>query len=226
MENQQQQQKTSNPIMWLILVIIIILLGVGAYFLFFQEETNTNNSNTTLNTNTVVNENTNTVANSNTNIDTNTNSTANTNTAINSNTNTATNTNIDISGWKTYTDEEYGFSFSYPNGWILDTSQANGKINVNPSTFHEAFTLFRVSEGVFQEALNLINSTPGLNVLFSETGDKYILNNYSGKTVSDGGYSTYAIIEQSDYSIIIQLPGDLIDRDGTYKDILNSFVFK
>src|SRR6266851_3042048 len=33
---------------------------------------------------------------------------------------------VDISGWKTYTSERYGFEVKYPADFLLDSSQANG----------------------------------------------------------------------------------------------------
>ena len=112
----QNPNQMSKPTALIVIIVIIIILGIGGYFLFTQEQgTNTNNTNiTTTNTNQAVNTNTT----SNTNLVTN----ANTNTV----TNTTANTNIDTSGWKTYENEEWGYSFQYPtDAQVQDYSKYN-----------------------------------------------------------------------------------------------------
>jgi len=106
----QNPNQMSKPTALIVIIVIIIILGIGGYFLFTQEQgTNTNNTNiTTTNTNQAVNTNTT----SNTNLVTN----ANTNTV----TNTTANTNIDTSGWKTYENEEYGYTLKYPTNWTYE----------------------------------------------------------------------------------------------------------
>jgi len=114
MPNQPQPTNQSKSTTWIILVIVVItILGVGAYYLFIQEEgINANNANTTANVNTAGNTNVNVVVNTNT--------TPNTNTIAN------TNTNVDISGWKTYENEEWGYSFQYPtDAQVQDYSKYN-----------------------------------------------------------------------------------------------------
>jgi len=48
----------------------------------------------------------------------------------NANTNVATTTaEIDMSNWKTYRNEEYGFEFKYPEGWELSKPEYSTKLN-------------------------------------------------------------------------------------------------
>lgn len=116
MENQPNQpQKGGNKALWIVLVIVILAVaGYGIYALISSNANNTNNANTTNNANQAVN----------TNNAVNTNSAANTNgnvnSATNANTNSATNTNVDTSGWKTYTNSEYGYTMKYPSDWTYE----------------------------------------------------------------------------------------------------------
>ncbi len=105
--NQSSPKGNKTGLIILILAAVIVIAG-GLWYALAGTDENTNNEN-----------NTNTVANENANTNVNTNTAANTNAETNSNTNTATNTNssVDTSDWLTYTNEEYGFSFKYPQDW-------------------------------------------------------------------------------------------------------------
>ena len=83
-------------------------------------------TNSTTNANVVENTNTNTAVTTNANE-----ANDNTNVAVvdsNENTNTEQGSEVDTSGWLTYTNEEYGFSFRYPSDWgeIKETSNFDG----------------------------------------------------------------------------------------------------
>lgn len=54
----------------------------------------------------------------------NTNSPVNINSIANSNSNIFTNSNIDTSGWKTYTNTKYEYTFKYPKDWVVENKKA------------------------------------------------------------------------------------------------------
>jgi len=137
---QTNNQMTRSTAITFLLVIIVIILGAGAYFLFFQEEgINDNKANAT-----------------------NTNQVADTNQAANAN--TATNTNIDTSGWKTYTNSEYGYTMKYPADWTVEER--------------------KLLEDPYDES----RQSPFRSVDFYSPGKKYMLNVYV-KKITDSGTS-------------------------------------
>src|SRR3989338_9817598 len=87
----------------LAIVLVVAILVVGGVYLYGRDQESTNQNN-----NTVLNQNANTGVNQN----------VNGGTSANQNANVAANNNSAVpDGWQTYTNEEYGYSFSYPSDW-------------------------------------------------------------------------------------------------------------
>ncbi len=129
MDSQQNVLKPSNQmpkaVAWVVIIVIVLILGVGGYFLLKKGSSNTNNANAGSNSNQSTNingtANANAASNLNTNSSTNNNSnnntTQNTNSVTNSNSASNTNTTVDTTGWKTYDNATYHYSFKYPDNW-------------------------------------------------------------------------------------------------------------
>lgn len=107
----------------------VALLGAACWKGVGDVSVNENTNTVAGNGNAVANENVNTVEvnantiNTNTNEDTNVG--VNANVGANTNTNTDSTGEVDTSDWLTYTNEEYGFSFRYPEDWAVTVNDAN-----------------------------------------------------------------------------------------------------
>lgn len=98
----------------LIIVLALAAVGTTAYFVWQASQGNSNTSNG----------NTNSVVVQNSNVNSNTNQTANANVVVvnsnvnvNANTNATMNTNTSTTGWKMFTNTQFGLTFSYPVDW-------------------------------------------------------------------------------------------------------------
>jgi hypothetical protein len=157
-------KKPTNAINWAILVVILVA-AVAAAIYAFTKTNPASNRNGNDNTNIVLNQNVNNAVNGNANqnvnvstnqnvnsaINENTNTPSNTNAAGNINTNTVvnsnTNTNIDTSGWKTYTNVRYGYSFLYPSTAIVnEVKKQDFSLSLDEQaqglTFDEVYTTY------------------------------------------------------------------------------------
>jgi hypothetical protein len=141
----QPPKTTSRVTMWIVLIVVVIALGIGAYFLLNRGGTNTNNANTAI---------------SNATTNKNVNSTGSTNSVANSNTNTATNANIDTSGWKTYTNQTYNYSFKYPANSNINEEQ--NQITVYDANRTDEIVLVIIKGGI-QDVKNSIDTIQNLH---------------------------------------------------------------
>lgn len=127
-------QKGITAVIVLSIVAVIVVLGVLGIYFFVKPEKNANKNTNAVLINTNVNKNKNANTNLNVNATVNTNTTINTNTAVNTNTTVNTNTATDeTTGWNTYSNDNWGFSFKYPKEWsvINDTVQSEGESSLD-----------------------------------------------------------------------------------------------
>ncbi len=186
MDNQPNQpHSTKNSPkkagMWVIIIIVVIIIAGGLYYILTQDNTgNTNNADTT---NTVVN----TVANVNENVNENTNTETNTNEATNENINAGTNTNttVDISGWETYSNTNFSYTFKYPSEYAIrdltnyaDSTDTLSYIGVGP-TIVESGLIFYVQ---------VYSSNVSLSSVIDEIQTKWSISD--NKVVSDDRFGT------------------------------------
>lgn len=146
---------------------------------------------------------------------TDTNFTTNSNTAVNSSiSNRNDNVNvveIDTSDWQTYTNEEYGFSFRYPGGWILNDQQKNISLyspELVGSTYANSFTI-EVTENDFDSQKNQVEDSDLINgnLSLSKFNDDVEQSNINGLAVKAGTHSTAIGLDEKYY--FIPLPNDV-----------------
>jgi hypothetical protein len=213
--NQPQPSKPANQALWIILILVVLALaGYGVYAYIAGNTNNANNANTTSNINQA----------------TNTNTASNSNSAVNanSNVNTTTNTNIDTSGWKTYTDVKFGFSFDYPQNWNLST-YPNGTISVVPPSFQEPTPLIKAIEGSVMKARDWVLANwvdPNAGPL-QKTIKTYSFSDFSGDVYAINNHDYAIITELGNYSMIIRINViqneiPFIDYTAEYEGILKS----
>jgi hypothetical protein len=208
MENQPNQSpKPVNKSVWIVLVIVILVIaGYGIYALIVKDTDNTNNTNIPSNTNHAANTNASVNTNSSTNTNSAANSNATTNAVANSNTNSATNTNIDTSGWKTYEDEKFGFTFKYPDGWKLSEYE-NGTISVAPGISQEKIPLLKALSGSTADTYNWVVENwldPEAGTLV-RTSEQYAFGDIDGQIYQIDGQDAVIIAELGDFSIAVNM---------------------
>jgi cytoskeletal protein RodZ len=125
MKKEFASQSGIIPLIGLVILLAVAIIAAGSIYYISKYQTATvatemainsdaSNRNANPNTNTPVNKNTNLNTDTVVNLNANANSAANTNSTANLNAATGTNTTVGTTGWKTYADSEYGFSFRYP----------------------------------------------------------------------------------------------------------------
>lgn len=211
----------------LAIVLVLAVILAGGVYLYMQNQGNTNgnaNTNTAVNLN-MANENLNITTNLNTNTLANldVNSVVNQNFNVNAVTksNVSANTNVNTVDWKTYQDDEFGFSFQYPKEWRLSTDP-NGTISVVPPIFQEPLPLIKAVAGTTNDALKWLNENrtePGSGT-FQKTNDIYNIMNTTGSIYRLGG-NRFAIVELESYSIMVFM--NVVERADYYEEYLSNY---
>lgn len=186
------------------------------------------------NTNTIIaqNENTNQAANTNT---------LNVNAVSDENTNI--NTGIDTSDWKTYTNEEYGFSFKYPSDWIYEIKKLfypeEGNLNIlflSPVdqeiknsinyTDQPVGIEVRVIESELSPIQYYQHQIGNLNIKYTEIT---LNNDLTGIAYNDPGISegVYRNIFSNQQGILIDIRTFSINniQNSLFIQFMNSFIF-
>lgn len=151
---------------------------------------------------------------------TNTNTVTNTNTANdNANVEVATNTNaeqgseVDTTNWLTYTNDEYGFSFRYPEEWILN-EQPNTISLQSPelvgNTYADSFTV-EVTENDFDNQKKQIEDSDLIdgNLSLSKFNDDVAESSINGLAAKVGTHSTAIGLDEKYYFISLSNDGAL-----------------
>ncbi len=190
--------------MWIIILVVVLIVAGGAYYFLSQDEgTNTNNTN---NANAVVNSVSNANVSSATNENVNAATNGNTNTETNTNEDTNTNTTVDTSDWKTYEDDEFGFTFKYPDGWKLSHFD-NGTVSVAPLNFQEPIPLLKALAGNAADMAGWItnNWLDPESAELVRTSSQFTLGNTTGHIYQIDNQDYAVIAELDSYSIAVRM---------------------
>lgn len=217
-----QSPRTRVP-RWLLPAVLVVVVGLGAWYVLSRNSTATNSNNA------------NVVANTTNRLGSNVNSSENTN-STQTNANLASNTNSVPSGWLTYTDSTYGFSFRYPSDWRVSRVATLDEISIRDPNAQEDLPSLKAISGGYDDAIAWLNAHHTTKSLapFTASGATVSIGGRTGRVVTNTQaghtYSSYAIVVAPHYTLIAYL--DTSDPTFTspsvaavYQQILSTFQY-
>jgi hypothetical protein len=122
----------------------------------------------------------------------------------------------ETANWKTYTNDQYGFEFKYPESWTIVNNLENGANIVDPKDINYR----RIS--VYVDQSDPEGSIRDVNQITSESSVKIQgldAKQYNGESGVTGRSAVFLVIKSNNYYYVLIAPTDL------YSQILSTFNF-